>query len=86
MAMDRIQSTWMLSRLFTGPYMRPSSATSTVISPTLRLLSYFMIRMPPTRYRSIGPIVVRVLRSIKNQRPAIRSRIFSRIIRPLASS
>ena len=86
MAMERIQSTWIFSRLFTGPYMRPSSATSTVMSPTLRVLSCFMIRMPPTRYSSMGPMVVRVLSSMKNQRPAIRSRMFSLIIRPLASS
>ena len=86
MAMERIHSTWIFSRLLTGPYRRPSSATSTVISPTDRLLSCFMIRIPPTRYSTMGPMEVSVLSSIKNQRPAIRSRMFSLIIRPLVSS
>ena len=35
--------------LFTGIYIRPSSATSTVISPMVRLCPYRNIRMPPTR-------------------------------------
>ena len=34
--MARIQSTWMFKRLFTGMYILPSRATSTVISPMVR--------------------------------------------------
>ena len=48
-AMERIQSTWMFSRLFTGMYIRPSSATSTVISPMVRLCPYLIISRPPTK-------------------------------------
>ena len=47
--MERIQSTWIFRSWFTGPYMRPKRATRTVMSPTVRSESYFIMRMPPTR-------------------------------------
>ena len=83
--MERIQSTWMFSRLFTGPYILPSRATSTVTSPTLRSESYFIIRMPPTRYSSSGPTLDTVEITPRNQRPAMPSRMFRSTRRPLAS-
>ena len=42
--------------------------------------------MPPTRYRSIGPTLVIVVRMTLNQRPAMLSLILSSIMRRFAFS
>ena len=51
-----------------------------------RVEAEHIVPIPPTRYRAIGPMLVRVLRMTLNQRPAIDSLIFRLIILRLAFS
>ena len=56
------------------------------MSPIVRSESYFIMRMPPAKYMSIGPTLVKVVRTTLNHLPAMLSLIFRLIILRLAFS